>query len=141
MPTEPHEVLGSFIEVWGAQFMGGRQAEGNSSYSVDRSHNQSNTDFMQYTAPVTPRMLFRASGLGTESHTLALRNGGVNLYIAHFKVQDTESVMPTVANPPNGQSQTVTTVAGVPPAAVSISKPTGSHHYRLNSLSHVLTRS
>ena len=142
IPIDPHEVIGSFIEVWGAQIRGGRGSRGNSSYSVDRYLNQSNADFLSHPATqVTPTMLYSISGLGAESHTLGIKNSGVTLYIAHFKVQDTKSVITTLTPPPSGQSQTVPATSGATPTTVAQSEQTGSNHYPLNDLSHVFTNS
>ena len=126
---QPRELLGGFIEVWGAQIKGGREASGNSSYAVDGSQYPNNTNILQPVSHVLPSILFSASGLGTEGHTLMFTNGGVNLYIAHFKVQNTELAISTIAPASGGQSRSGQSTPGVTYTAMTQSELTGAHYY------------
>ena len=112
--------------MWGAQLMGGRGTGGNSSYTVDGSQSPNNTIFLPSINPVLPTILFRTSGLGMDSHTLKFTNGGVHLYIAHFKVQDIETVTPTMTITPV-QPQSAQSTSGTTDTTVGPTESAGSH--------------
>ena len=126
--AELHESSGGFIEVWGAQLMGGRGKYGNSSYTVDRSQSPNNTILLSSISSVLPSILFSTSGLGTDLHTLKFENGGVQLYIAHFKVQDTQPVTSILTiTSSGGPPQSAQSPSGIISTTASLSESTGSH--------------
>ena len=126
--AEPHGSSGSFIEVWGAQLMGGGEQYGNSSYAVDGSQSPNNTILLSSISSVLPSILFSTSRLGTDLHTLKFANGGVQLYIAHFKVQDTQpvtSILTTTSS--GGPPQSAQSPSGITYTTASLSASTGNH--------------